>query len=93
MAKRILLVAARALPIAIPAGWSRPLVDGQAYWLLGLFCVSVGLPFFAFRAHFFGVLRIINSPKEGVRRLQHGTSLHGATHLSIRTAQARGRYL
>jgi hypothetical protein len=47
----VLAVAALALPIAIPDGWSRPPVDGQAYWLLGLFCVSVGLPFFAVSAN------------------------------------------
>lgn len=40
-----------ALPIAIPDGWSRPPVEGQAYWLFGLFCVSVGLPFFAVSAN------------------------------------------
>jgi hypothetical protein len=47
----VLAVAALALPIAIPDGWSRAPVDGQAYWLLGLFCVSVGLPFFAVSAN------------------------------------------
>ncbi len=47
----VLTVAALALPIAIPEGWSRPPVDGQGYWLFGLFCVSVGLPFFAVSAN------------------------------------------
>jgi hypothetical protein len=47
----VLAVAALALPIAIPNGWTHPPVDGQAYWLLGLFCVSVGLPFFAVSAN------------------------------------------
>jgi hypothetical protein len=47
----ILAVAALALPIAIPDGWTHPPVEGQAYWLLGLFCVSVGLPFFAVSAN------------------------------------------
>lgn len=47
----LLAAAALALPIAIPEGWARPPADGQAYWLFGLFCVSVGLPFFAVSAN------------------------------------------
>ena len=47
----LLAAAALALPIAIPDGWSRPPVEGQAYWLFGLFCVSVGLPFLAVSAN------------------------------------------
>ena len=47
----LLAAAALALPIAIPDGWSRPPVEGQATWLFGLFCVSVGLPFFAVSAN------------------------------------------
>jgi spermidine synthase len=40
-----------ALPIAIPAGWGDPPESGQAIWVLGLFAVSVGLPFFAVSAN------------------------------------------
>jgi hypothetical protein len=47
----LLAVAALALPIAIPDGWSRAPADGQAFWLFGLFFVSVGLPFFAVSAN------------------------------------------
>ncbi len=36
-----------ALPIALAPGWGRPPADGEAFWLLGLFAASVGLPFFA----------------------------------------------
>jgi len=40
-----------ALPIAIPQGWSEPPVEGQAFWLMGLFAMAVGLPFFAVSAN------------------------------------------
>ena len=49
-----LVVMAAALvfmPIAIPAGWETPPDSGQPIWLLGLFTVSVGLPFFAVAAN------------------------------------------
>lgn len=39
------------MPIAIPAGWETPPDSGQPIWLLGLFTVSVGLPFFAVAAN------------------------------------------
>ena len=47
----VLAAAAVALPISIPDGWGRPPADGQSFWLLGLFFVSVGLPFFAVSAN------------------------------------------
>lgn len=47
----VLIIAALALPIAIPGGWDRAPADGQAFWLIGLFAVSVGLPFFAVSAN------------------------------------------
>jgi hypothetical protein len=34
-------------PVAIAQGWNSPPESGQALWLIGLFGVSVGLPFFA----------------------------------------------
>src|SRR6478736_2070438 len=36
-----------ALPLAIRAGWGRPPDTGAAFWLIGLFAVSIGAPFFA----------------------------------------------
>jgi len=36
-----------ALPIAIAQDFGRPPADGEAFWLIGLFAASVGLPFFA----------------------------------------------
>ena len=35
----------------IAAGWGRPPTEGEAIWLLGLFTVSIGLPFFALSAN------------------------------------------
>jgi hypothetical protein len=39
------------LPIAIPDGWNEPPQTNQAFWLLGLFGVAVGVPFFAVSAN------------------------------------------
>jgi hypothetical protein len=47
----VLALAAYSLPISIPDGWQRPPLDGQSFWLIGLFCVAVGLPFFAVSAN------------------------------------------
>ena len=47
----LLATAMLALPVAVAAGWGRPPADGEALWLVGLFVVSVGLPFFALSAN------------------------------------------
>src|SRR5215475_1388834 len=47
----LLIVATLALPLAIAGGWGRPPVRGETLWLLGLFAVSIGLPFFALSAN------------------------------------------
>jgi hypothetical protein len=47
----VMIVATLALPLAIAAGWGRPPQEGEALWLLGLFGVSIGLPFFALSAN------------------------------------------
>jgi hypothetical protein len=39
------------LPLSIAPGWSRPGETGEAFWLLGLFAVSIGPPFFALAAN------------------------------------------
>jgi hypothetical protein len=47
----LLLAAALTLPLGIARGWDTPPVtDIAALWLLGLFTVSIGLPFFALSA-------------------------------------------
>ncbi len=47
----VMVVAALWLPLSIAAGWGRPPASGEAFWLLGLFTVSIGLPFFALAAN------------------------------------------
>src|ERR1700720_3679912 len=47
----LLVVAMLTLPLSIASGWGEPPTSGYAFWLLGLFAVSIGLPFFALAAN------------------------------------------
>ncbi|THD73627.1 MAG: class I SAM-dependent methyltransferase [Bradyrhizobium sp.] len=47
----LLVLALLTLPLAIASGWGEPPTSGYAFWLLGLFAVSIGLPFFALAAN------------------------------------------
>jgi hypothetical protein len=47
----LLVVALLTLPLSIASGWGEPPNSGYAFWLLGLFAVSIGLPFFALAAN------------------------------------------
>ena len=47
----VMVAACFFLPLSIASGWGRPPSSGQAFWLLGLFAVSIGLPFFALAAN------------------------------------------
>src|SRR4051812_35879132 len=47
----LLVVALLTLPLSIANGWGTPPQSGYAFWLLGLFAVSIGLPFFALAAN------------------------------------------
>jgi hypothetical protein len=47
----LLVVALLSLPLSIAGGWGDPPTSGYAFWLLGLFAVSIGLPFFALAAN------------------------------------------
>lgn len=47
----VLALAFASLPIAIAQGWGRPPASGEAFWLIGVFAASVGLPFFAVSAN------------------------------------------
>jgi hypothetical protein len=47
----LLVVALLTLPLSIANGWGKPPTSGYAFWLLGLFAVSIGLPFFALAAN------------------------------------------
>ncbi len=47
----VMILACAALPLHIASGWGRPPPSGEAFWLLGLFAASIGLPFFALAAN------------------------------------------
>ena len=47
----LLACAMLTLPLSISSGWGDPPTSGYALWLLGLFAVSIGLPFFALAAN------------------------------------------
>src|SRR6204780_2214560 len=47
----LLVIALLSLPLSIAGGWGEPPTSGYASWLLGLFAVSIGLPFLALAAH------------------------------------------
>jgi len=47
----LLVIALLSLPLSITSGWGEPPTSGYAFWLLGLFTVSIGLPFFALAAN------------------------------------------
>ena len=47
----LLVVALPTLPLSIAGGWGDPPPSGYALWLLALFAVSIGLPFFALAAN------------------------------------------
>src|SRR2546421_534204 len=47
----VLLIACSALPLHLAGGWGQPPSRGEAFWLLGLFAASIGLPFFALAAN------------------------------------------
>ena len=47
----LLVVAVLTLPLSIAGNWGDPPATGTPFWLLGLFAVSIGLPFFALAAN------------------------------------------
>lgn len=47
----VLLLGCFFLPLSIAKGWTPPETGPQALWLIGLFAVSVGAPFFAISAN------------------------------------------
>ncbi|MEX2127403.1 MAG: fused MFS/spermidine synthase [Xanthobacteraceae bacterium] len=47
----VLLAATLALPLGIAGSWGRPPAQSAEFWLMGLFAVSIGLPFFALSAN------------------------------------------
>ncbi|MEZ5871216.1 MAG: fused MFS/spermidine synthase [Nitratireductor sp.] len=75
----VLAAAFIALPITIPAGWETPPETGQSIWLLGLFTVSVGLPFFAVSAN--GPLLQAWFARTGHRHAEDPYFLYGASNI------------
>jgi hypothetical protein len=47
----VMIAAVAALPPAIAGGWDRPPAGTEPLWLIALFTVSIGLPFFALAAN------------------------------------------
>src|SRR5947209_11399629 len=47
----LLVVALLTLPLSIASVWGEAPTSGYAFWLLGLFAASIGLPFFALAAN------------------------------------------
>jgi hypothetical protein len=47
----VMIAAVFTLPLAIAQGWGAAPQRGEAFWLLGLFAASIGLPFFALSAN------------------------------------------
>src|SRR5262245_27788560 len=47
----VMIAACPLLPLAIASGWERPPADRETWWLLTLFAVSIGLPFFVLAAN------------------------------------------
>ena len=47
----LLVIALLTLPLSIAGGFGEPPSSGYAFWLLALFLVSIGLPFFALAAN------------------------------------------
>lgn len=43
----VVMLAMLMLPLGIANGWNQPPEEGLHFWVLGLFAVSIGLPFFA----------------------------------------------
>lgn len=47
----LLIAAALTLPLSNSQGWGEPPARGTEFWLLGLFTISIGMPFFALAAN------------------------------------------
>lgn len=75
----VMATALAFLPVEIPAGWSEPPQTGQTLWLLGLFTVSIGLPFFAVSAN--GPLLQAWFSKTGHRHAADPYFLYGASNI------------
>ena len=75
----LMSLALLSLPIAIAKGWGTPPESGAAFWLIGLFAASLGLPFFALAGN--GPLLQAWFARSGHRHAHDPYFLYGASNL------------
>lgn len=75
----VLMLAILLLPLGVASGWERPPADGVHIWVLGLFAVSIGLPFFALAGN--APLLQAWFSRTGHRHAQDPYFLYGASNL------------
>ena len=75
----LMSVALLSLPIAMAKGWGTPPQSGTAFWLIGLFGASLGLPFFALAGN--GPLLQAWFARSGHRHANDPYFLYGASNL------------
>ena len=75
----LLAITAITLPIAVSGRFGAPPAEGQALWLIGVFLVSVGLPFFAVSGN--GPLLQAWFSRSGHRHAADPYFLYGASNL------------
>lgn len=75
----LLAVTLLALPIAVSSRLGEPPSEGQAFWLIGVFFLSVGLPFFAVAGN--GPLLQAWFSRSGHRQASDPYFLYGASNL------------
>jgi hypothetical protein len=65
----VMAVAVLFLPLSIASWWGRPPADATAaLWLLGLFAVSIGVPFFALSANGPAAAGLVRAHRSSLRR-------------------------
>ncbi len=75
----LMLAALLALPVVLTSGWGAPPQSGTAFWLIGLFGASLGLPFFALAGN--GPLLQAWFAGTGHKQAQDPYFLYGASNL------------
>jgi spermidine synthase len=75
----VMLAGAVFVPLAIAQGWGLPPAQGEASFLLGLFAVSIGFPFFALSAN--GPLLQAWFARSGLARAENPYFLYAASNV------------
>lgn len=75
----VMLGGAIFLPLAIAKGWGLPPADSEQWFLLGLFSVSIGFPFFALSAN--GPLLQAWFARSGLRQAENPYFLYAASNI------------